>query len=171
MPLDVISQCNRTRITHPQSIHTLASTSELEGSQALSSMDIKSTKVLNLSHARVPLQFIAQGLKRDVAQKLLGEVRTQASNPGFGRSTVRVWTMGCCHMSPSSNADRWSFNGHFCVLRQQPDRATKPSYTSVLFSPESSRELPKQPDPVLLLQSDHLRVLSLKTQVKMLNRT
>ena len=35
VPLNAISQCNRTRITNSQSIHTLASTSELEGSQAL----------------------------------------------------------------------------------------------------------------------------------------
>ena len=34
VPLDAISQCNRTRITHSQLIHTLASISELEGSQA-----------------------------------------------------------------------------------------------------------------------------------------
>ena len=42
VPLNAISQCNRTRITHLQSDRTLASTSELEGSQALSSMDTKS---------------------------------------------------------------------------------------------------------------------------------
>jgi predicted GNAT family acetyltransferase len=69
-------QSLNARITHSQSNQALASTSDLEGIQALSSMDIKSPKVLNLSHARVPLQFIAQGLKRVVAQNLLGEVRT-----------------------------------------------------------------------------------------------
>jgi hypothetical protein len=35
VPLDKISQYNRTRITHSQSDRTLASTSKLEGSQAL----------------------------------------------------------------------------------------------------------------------------------------
>jgi predicted GNAT family acetyltransferase len=72
----------RTRITHSQSNQALLSTSELEGIQALSSMDTKFPKVLNLSHAQVSLQFIAQGLKRAVAQKLLGEVQTQALDPG-----------------------------------------------------------------------------------------
>jgi hypothetical protein len=70
VPLDAISQYNRTRITHSQSIHTLASTCELEGSQSHSSMDAKSPKVLNLSQARAPHLFIAQRPNRAVAQKL-----------------------------------------------------------------------------------------------------
>ena len=58
------TRCNlsmqHTRITHSQSDHTLAGTSELEGSQALSSMDTKSPKVLNLSHGRDTHLIIAQ---------------------------------------------------------------------------------------------------------------
>jgi hypothetical protein len=63
MPLNAISKCKRTRMTHSLLIHNLASTSELEGSQALSSMDTKSPKVLNFSHGRGALLFIAQRLK------------------------------------------------------------------------------------------------------------
>jgi hypothetical protein len=64
VPLDAISQCNRTRITQSQSIHTLASTRELEGSQALSSMDTKFPKVLNFSHGRAPRHSTAAGSGR-----------------------------------------------------------------------------------------------------------
>jgi len=47
-----------TRITHLQSNQALASTNELEGSQAHSSMVTKSLEVLNLSQDRASLLFI-----------------------------------------------------------------------------------------------------------------
>jgi hypothetical protein len=52
VPLDAISRCNCTRITHSQSDRTLASTSELEGIQAL----------LHKPHRHEGAQQPAQGL-------------------------------------------------------------------------------------------------------------
>jgi hypothetical protein len=59
VPLDATSRCNRTRITHSQSIRTLASTSELEASQTKHTQGKHIPKVLSLSHGRTPHLFIA----------------------------------------------------------------------------------------------------------------
>ena len=56
---------------------------EMEGSQALSSMDTKSSKVLNLSQARAPLLFIAQGPNRAVAQNKLRGLWTEPLDHGM----------------------------------------------------------------------------------------
>ena len=59
MPLDATSRCNRTRITHSQLIRTLASTSELEGSQALLHKPPRLKGAQQLAQGRLVLGFIA----------------------------------------------------------------------------------------------------------------
>ena len=97
VPLDVISQCNRTRITHSQSDRTLTSTSELEGSQTLSSMDTKSPKVLNLSHGQDTPLFIAHRPNRAVIPFLRND-RTHCRDDQT-RQVIRVQSLLGCHMS------------------------------------------------------------------------
>jgi hypothetical protein len=91
VPLNAISQCNHTRMTHSLLIHNLASTSELEGSQALSSIDTKSPKVLNLSHGRGALLFIAQRLK----------IAVSIFCASTGRAGPCVRSLHLCHVSPA----------------------------------------------------------------------
>ena len=67
----------------------------MEGSQALTSMDTKSPKVLNLIHGRAPPLFIPQRPNRAVAQN----IATGASDSGSG-TKVRTMNSRVLRMDP-----------------------------------------------------------------------
>ena len=63
VPLDAISQCNRTRITHSQSIRTVASTSELEALLALLKHGHQVPRVPSICQGRPHTPLIAPRAK------------------------------------------------------------------------------------------------------------
>jgi hypothetical protein len=68
--LDAISQCNHTRITHSQSIRTLASTSELEGSPSTPQAWTQVPRVPSMCQGRPHIPSIAPRAKMAVTPSL-----------------------------------------------------------------------------------------------------
>jgi hypothetical protein len=79
--LDAISQYNHTRITHLQSIRTLASTSELESSQAHLHKPPRLKGAQRLAQGWLRLLFITPRINRSVTPSL-GKKRGDRTLPG-----------------------------------------------------------------------------------------